>query len=134
MTISAVLLGDRVRGWRGACGLLLYLGVTCVVQPEFIFGDKEREEADPVLEEEMLINTTATSDRATAGNMTIFGNLTAAPGSPASTGAGHSSYLVGVVFALLGSTSRAAHYVTCKVKVSMKFHSNFHNISHLIVS
>ena len=134
MTISAVLLGDRVRGWRGACGLLLYLGVTCVVQPEFIFGDKEREEADPVLEEEMLINTTATSDRATAGNMTIFGNMTAAPGSPASTGAGHSSYLVGVVFALLGSTSRAAHYVTCKVKVSMKFHVNFHKISYLIAS
>ena len=114
MTISAVLLGDRVRGWRGACGLLLYLGVTCVVQPEFIFGDKEREEADPLLEEELLINTTATSDLATAGNMTIFGNMTAA-----STGAGHSSYLVGVVFALLGSTSRAAHYVTCKVKVSI---------------
>ena len=123
MTISAVLLGDRVRGWRGACGLLLYLGVTCVVQPEFIFGDNEREEADPLLEEEMLINTTATSDLATAGNMTA-----------ASTGAGHSSYLVGVVFALLGSTSRAAHYVTCKVKVSMKFHVNFHKISYLIAS
>ena len=118
-----------MRGWRGACGLLLYLGVTCVVQPEFIFGDKEREEADPLLEEEMLINTTATSDLATAGNMTIFGNMTAA-----STGAGHSSYLVGVVFALLGSTSRAAHYVTCKVKVSMKFHVNFHKISYLIAS
>ena len=117
-----------MRGWRGACGLLLYLGVTCVVQPEFIFGDKEREEADPLLEEEMLINTTATSDLATVGNMT------AAPGSAASTGAGHSSYLVGVVFALLGSTSRAAHYVTCKVKVSMKFHGNVHKISHLLVS
>ena len=121
---SAVLLGDRVRGWRGTCGLLLYLGVTCVVQPEFIFGDKDREEADPVLEEELLqhsellSNTTATSDLAMAGNMTIYGNMTAAPGTAASTGAGHSSYLVGVVFALLGSTSRAAHYVTCKVKVS----------------
>ena len=83
---SAVLLGDRVRGWRGTCGLLLYLGVTCVVQPEFIFGDKEREDEDPVLEEELLQhsellgNTTVTSDLATAGNMT------AAPGSPASTG------------------------------------------------
>ena len=116
---SAVLLGDRVRGWRGTCGLLLYLGVTCVVQPEFIFGDKDREEADPVLEEELLQHsellnmTTISSDLATAGNMT------AAPGTRASTGAGHSSYLVGVVFALLGSTSRAAHYVTCKVEVSI---------------
>ena len=39
MLLSYLLLGESLKMYKAGCGFLLYLGVTCVVQPTFLFGD-----------------------------------------------------------------------------------------------
>ena len=39
MVLSYLLLGESLKLYKAGCGILLYLGVTCVVQPTFLFGD-----------------------------------------------------------------------------------------------
>ena len=38
MLLSYLLLGKSLKLYKAVCGILLYLGVTCVVQPTFLFG------------------------------------------------------------------------------------------------
>ena len=39
MLLSYLLLGESLKLYKAVCGILLYIGVTCVVQPTFLFGD-----------------------------------------------------------------------------------------------
>ena len=43
MLLSHLLLGETIRLYKIGCGLLLYIGVTCVVQPTVFFGDSAEE-------------------------------------------------------------------------------------------
>ena len=40
MLLCYVLLGESVRLYKVLSGLLLYLGLTLVVQPSFLFGEE----------------------------------------------------------------------------------------------
>ena len=40
MILSWLVLGESLRMYKVMCGLLLYLGLTCVVRPTFLFREK----------------------------------------------------------------------------------------------
>ena len=100
MVLSYLLLGESLKLYKAVCGVLLYLGVTCVVQPTFLFGDSLSPEVELELNSTQYLNLTTTN------------TSLAEQDSPDLTG---KSYSLGVIFGLIGAASRAGNYVTCKI-------------------
>ena len=43
MILCWLVLGESLRLYKVVCGVLLYLGLTCVVRPTFLFRDSHQE-------------------------------------------------------------------------------------------
>ena len=118
MIFSKIFLSHSLKVYKGISGLVLYIGVMLVVKPTFLFHTMEQEldltheDIEKVIEDEHFLEVNNISDHeyhftSNCSNSTDVERTLHYPGDH--------SYMVGVMFGLLGATSRAAHYVTCKV-------------------
>ena len=121
MIFSKIFLGHSLRMYKAVSGLVLYIGVMLVVKPTFLFHSVEEELSshndnigDLLDDEQFLEVNNALND--SLEEFSLYSNYTNSTDlDNRAVYPGDHSYLLGVMFGLLGATSRAAHYVTCKV-------------------
>lgn len=132
MIISSFVLGESLKLYKASCGIILYIGVMFVVKPTFIFGETSDETnvippyEKGVLHDEEFLEVHDLENEDDFDNITMNvknDNMTFLLGSMEQSGHSAKSFLIGIVFGLIGATSRAAHYCTCKLIYDQKQNS-----------